>query len=79
MAREKWYQAGLAFECMQCGHCCSGAPGYVWATKKEIKAIARFLGCSDDWLPKSQLRRVGFRYSLTERTNGDCIFLERDG
>jgi len=79
MSREKWYRAGLAFECTQCGNCCTGPPGYVWVSKKEIRAIAQSLGRSDDWLPKSQLRRVRFRYSLTEHRNGDCVFLERNG
>ncbi|MCK4660697.1 MAG: YkgJ family cysteine cluster protein [Phycisphaerae bacterium] len=79
MAKEKWYQAGLAFECTQCGACCTGPPGYVWVTRKNIKTIARFLGRADDWLPESHLVRVRFRYSLTERPNGDCIFLKHDG
>ena len=74
-----WYAAGLAFECQQSGNCCSGAPGYVWVTKAEIRSIARHLGCEDGWLAKTHLRRVGFRYSLTERRNGDCIFLKREG
>ena len=79
MPREKWYKEGLAFSCTQCGNCCTGEPGYVWVTREEIGRIARFLDRSDDWLPKTQLRRVGFKYSLTERkSNGDCIFLERD-
>lgn len=79
VSKDKWYRAGLAFECAQCGNCCTGAPGYVWVTKKEIRAIARLLGRSDDWLPKALLRRVRFRYSLTERDNGDCVFLEDSG
>lgn len=79
MAREKWYQAGLCFECTQCGNCCSGAPGYVWATKEEIRRISAFLGRTDGWLDGKHLRRVGFRYSLTERSNGDCVFLRRSG
>jgi Fe-S-cluster containining protein len=79
MASEKWYQAGLSFECTQCGNCCSGDPGYVWATKDEIARIAEFLGRTDGWLDRTQLRRVGFRYSLTEKRDGDCIFLKREG
>lgn len=75
--QEKWYAAGLAFECRQSGNCCSGAPGFVWVTKAEIKAIAKHLGQSDGWLDKEHLRRVGFRYSLTELPDGDCIFLKR--
>ncbi len=76
--KEKWYAAGLAFECTQCGNCCSGPPGYVWVTKVEIGRIAKFTGRTDGWLPKTQLRREGFRYSLTELADGDCIFLKRE-
>ena len=74
---KKWYHAGLQFECTQCGNCCSGNPGYVWTTREEIKEIARFLGNHDSRLDKTHLRRVGFRYSLTEKKGGDCIFLKR--
>jgi len=77
--KKKWYSEGLSFSCTQCGNCCSGPPGYVWLTKEEIGRIARFLGRSDDWLEKEHLRRVAFRYSLTEKKGGDCIFLKREG
>ena len=77
--KRKWYAAGLAFECQQSGNCCSGEPGHVWVTKSEIRAIAKLLGRSDGWLGPDLLRRVGFRYSLTERPDGDCVFLERNG
>lgn len=75
----KWYAAGLAFECQSSGNCCSGAPGYVWVTKAEVRAIAKLLANKSGWLEKTHLRRVGLRYSLTERPGGDCIFLERNG
>jgi len=78
MLREKWYRDGLRFECTQCGNCCSGDPGYVWATKEEIRRISEFLGRDDGWLDKAHLRRVGLRYSLTEKPDGDCIFLKRE-
>ncbi len=78
-ARKKWYQTGLRFECIRCGECCSGEPGYVWVTKEEIRRISEFLGRTDGWLDKKHLRRAGFRYSLTEKQGGDCIFLKRDG
>ncbi len=79
MGREKWYAAGLHFECSQCGNCCSGPPGFVWVTKEEIARISKFVGREDGWLDKEQLRRVELRYSLTEKPDGDCIFLKRDG
>lgn len=79
MGNPKWYEAGLAFECTQCGNCCTGAPGYVWVTREEMRRIAEFLGRQDGRLDKKHLRRVGLRYSLTEKPNGDCVFLQRTG
>ena len=81
MASDKWYQGGLRFECTACGTCCTGAPGYVWVTREEIRRIAEHLERDDEWLPPEILRRVGFKHSLAERNNGDCVFLEpkRDG
>ncbi len=78
MGREKWYAEGLKFSCTQCGNCCSGDPGYVWATKEEIARIAAFLGRTDGWLDREHLRRVGLRFSLTEKPGGDCVFLKRE-
>lgn len=77
--KEKWYGAGLAFECTQCGNCCSGPPGFVWVTKEEIARIAKHIGRKDGWLGRDHLRRVGFKYSLTELSDGDCVFLKREG
>lgn len=76
MLREKWYKEGLRFTCTECGNCCTGAPGYVWLTAEEITRIAEFLDRKDGWLPSDTLRRVGLRYSLTEKSNGDCVYLQ---
>lgn len=78
LKRKPWYTSGLSFECTQCGNCCSGPPGHVWTTKEEIRRISEFLGRDDGWLSDEHLRRVGFRYSLTEKPGGDCIFLKRE-
>ncbi len=79
LPRRKWYAGGLRFTCTQCGRCCTGAPGYVWVTREEIRGIAAFLERDDGWLPDHLLRRVGFRYSLAERPGGDCVFLVSQG
>jgi Fe-S-cluster containining protein len=76
--KERWYREGLRFRCTQCGNCCAGEPGHVWVDRKTIHDIAAFLGRDDEWLGKTRLRRVGFRYSLTEKRNGDCVFLVRE-
>src|SRR5205823_13718223 len=70
-----WYADGLKFTCTQCGNCCSGAPGYVWITADDRQKIAEFLHVPGGDLDERYMRRVGVRYSLTEKPGGDCIFL----
>jgi hypothetical protein len=73
-----WYAEGLQFECTQCGNCCSGAPGYVWTTLDDMQRIADYLKQSFDDFTRTYVRRIGGRYSLTEKANYDCSFLTRD-
>ncbi len=70
-ARKKWYQTGLRFECIRCGECCSGEPGYVWVTKEEIRRISEFLGRTDGWLDKKHLRRAVDAWPDDLRDEGD--------
>lgn len=86
MAKDKnklsWYAAGLHFECVRCGQCCSGPDeGYMWVTKEEITLIADFLKISLEELKKKYLRRFGLRTTIIEQTaTKDCAFLqESDG
>jgi Fe-S-cluster containining protein len=72
-----WYQDGLEFECTRCGACCTGAPGFVWVNAEEIARLAEFRGESIEQFSKKYVRRVGNRYSLTERPGGDCVFWDR--
>lgn len=74
---DKWYRQGLHFSCIECGNCCTGPPGYVWVCQEEIRLISQYIGRNDGRLAEGQLRRIGSRHSLTERPNGDCVFLER--
>jgi len=76
---KSWYVAGLYFECMQCGACCSGpSEGYIWVTKPEIKLIADFLRISAEQLRQKYLKRVGLRTTIIERAGTkDCVFLQR--
>jgi uncharacterized protein len=78
-AHHKWYGSGLRFSCTECGRCCTGPPGYVWVSREEIGRISVHLGRTDGWLDKTLLRRIGFKYSLVEKGNGDCVFLISTG
>jgi len=74
-----WYAAGLHFECMQCGSCCSGpGAGYIWVTRPEIEIIANFLKMTVGQVRQKYLRRVGLRTTIIEQSGTkDCIFLNR--
>jgi Fe-S-cluster containining protein len=75
---EPWYQEGLRFRCTRCGHCCTGAPGYVWVTDGEVAAIAEHRDEDVGQAEALYTRPVGRRRSLRERPNGDCVFYDRE-
>ncbi len=75
---ELWYQAGLRFECTQCGKCCSGAPGFVWVDDDEVLAMANEMNLDEEEFRRRFVRDVGERTSLVEYPDGDCIFLDPD-
>lgn len=75
--KEPWYKEGLCFSCTGCGGCCTGSPGYVWISEREIEEMADFLGISPSLFCRRYVRLVDGRYSLTEkRPHYDCVFLE---
>jgi len=76
-AKNNWYIAGLHFECIQCGNCCSGPEeGVIWISKPQINRLADFLGQSVKDVHKKHLRKFGFRCSIKENPHTkDCIFL----
>ena len=74
---EPWYRDGLRFECTRCGHCCTGAPGYVWVTPAEQQAIADYLGRPVEEVRAQYARKAHGRVTLRERANGDCVFWDR--
>ncbi len=56
-----WYHRGLHFQCIGCGNCCTGEPGYVWVTKAEIEAMAAVLKISVEKFQRRYVRQVGNR------------------
>jgi uncharacterized protein len=75
---EPWYQDGLRFRCTRCGHCCTGAPGYVWVTDEEVADLAAHRGERPEETAGLYTRVVGRRRSLREKANGDCVFYDRE-
>ena len=77
-AQPPWYHAGLRFQCTRCGHCCTGAPGYVWVNAEEVEAIAEFLAEPAGEVEALHTRAVDRRRTLREKANGDCVFFGRE-
>lgn len=74
-----WYADGLDFTCTTCGNCCTGGPGYVWVTDREIELAAEHLGLGLADFRRKYCRKISGRVSFKEvrRPNGnhDCVFL----
>ncbi len=73
---EPWYRKGLRFQCLECGRCCTGEPGYVWIDRQELKALAKYLEMEIEQVEADYVRRIGRRRSLIEMPNGDCVFFD---
>ena len=74
--RTPWYRDGLAFECSQCGDCCSGEPGFVFVDAAEIADLAAFMQLDVESFERKFIRQVGRKKSLVEYPDGDCILLD---
>ena len=70
------FDSNACFTCA--GACCRGESGYIWAKYNEIEDMADFLELSVEDFAKMYLRKVGHRYSLTEKKVDEsdyaCIF-----
>jgi len=75
--KEPWYRDGLAFTCTQCGKCCTGEPGFVWVTDEEVAAIAAFRKEPPAEVTGLYTRKLKGRRTLREKTNGDCVFYDK--
>jgi len=76
--RAYFFDAGIRFSCTECGRCCTGEPGAVIAVSDEdIGAIASVLRLSPEEFRSRHLLRMGEVWSIRERENGDCQFLEQ--
>ncbi len=68
------------FACRRCGSCCR-VEGYVRLTSGEVGDLANALGLSAHDFTRQYTRLTDDRggLSLTEKRDGSCVFLGRDG
>ncbi|HMP73570.1 MAG TPA: YkgJ family cysteine cluster protein [Kiritimatiellia bacterium] len=74
--RSYFFDEGLRFSCTGCGQCCTGAPGVILFTEEEGRRMATRMGMAEEAFLEAYAYRYGKGYSLKERENGDCVFLE---
>ncbi len=75
-----WFTQGLRFSCTQCGNCCTGGPGYIWISDREIGRLAEYLALTPEQVVRKYCRNVAGRFSLKEKLRDglhDCVFLEQ--
>ena len=74
-----WFDDGLRFKCTGCGKCCTGSPGYVYLSKKDIDTLADHFNTSKEEFTKKYTRFVDGTYALLDRSGShDCIFLKNN-
>ncbi|MBT8339638.1 MAG: YkgJ family cysteine cluster protein [Desulfatitalea sp.] len=72
--RSYFFDAGLRFECRQCGTCCSGAPGTIYVAPHEIDPIAARLGLPVPEVIKRFMYPCKDGWSIHEDAHGHCRF-----
>lgn len=74
-------EQGLRFECTMCGNCCTGPPGYVLVSEREISDMAGGLGIEPGAFVDRYTHSTALGRSLKERETEfghDCVFLDRE-
>lgn len=78
-----FYKEGLSFECQGCNYCCSSEPGFVFLSEEDLNNLANHFSMSQEDFIEKYCRKVdigiGYRISLLEKENYDCIFLTEKG
>lgn len=66
--------------CEACsGHCCCGAPGYIWVNQNEIQQMCNVLKMNSIDFIHAYLNRINNRFSLKERYSEhglECVFFD---
>ncbi|MDA3967241.1 MULTISPECIES: YkgJ family cysteine cluster protein [Helicobacter] len=71
-------------KCEECGgKCCTGESGYVFVTPYDIEEISKFLNMDFNEFSVKFVRKVGYKYSLTEKIQKDgkghaCVFFDEE-
>ncbi len=71
-----FFDAGIHFECRRCGACCTGDPGIIRISNREIQLLSDFLKMPASDLTRMHLRQVVSGFSIAEEADGSCRFYD---
>jgi len=74
--RPYFFDAGICFECRQCGQCCVGEPGTIYVTKDEIASLAAHFQMSRAEFTERYLYPFKDSFSICEDPQGRCLFFD---
>lgn len=74
--RSYFFDNGIYFECIQCGACCTGAPGVIYVNESEIRSISDFLNMDMESFKQQHLYPFNDRFSIREHADGRCLFFD---
>lgn len=76
MAMQDILEQGIRFQCLGCGNCCTGEPGVLYLTLKEISGIASYLNISPNVFIDKYTYIYKNNYCLCELRDGSCVFYQ---
>jgi uncharacterized protein len=74
--RPYFFDAGIRFQCQQCGGCCTGAPGTIYVTRVEIVALAAHRQLTVEDFTRHYLYPFKDSFSIGEHADGRCLFFD---
>ncbi len=74
--RSYFFDAGIRFQCLRCGACCTGEPGTIYVAQDEIVPLAAHLRLSVDDFIQQYLYPFKDSYSIGEHADGRCLFFD---
>ncbi|MDJ0784461.1 MAG: YkgJ family cysteine cluster protein [Desulfosarcinaceae bacterium] len=72
-----FFDQGLRFDCVQCGHCCTGDPGIVFVSAADLSRLAIHLQLSIDAVIQRYLSPWRDSYTIREAIDGRCLFYDQ--
>jgi len=77
--KEPWFKEGLRFSCTGCGKCCTGSPGYVFLSPKDLALLAEHHHYSEEEFKARYTRMVDDQLCLIDTPgSADCVFLKEN-